>query len=125
MKVLVTGAAGFIGFHTCKALLDRGDEVIGFDAFTPYYDPQLKERRHAQIEGRKGFCGIRGDLLDENALDAAFDELGSGPGTRVCHLAAQACVRHSILHPEEFMQDNVVGTNRILELCKVREVEGL
>ena len=125
MKVLVTGAAGFIGFHTCKALLDRGDEVIGFDAFTPYYDPQLKERRHAQLEGRKGYRGIRGDLLDEKALDAAFDELGSGPGTRVCHLAAQAGVRHSILHPEEFMQDNIVGTNRILELCKVREVEGL
>ena len=54
MKVLVTGAAGFIGFHTCKALLDRGDEVIGFDAFTPYYDPQLKERRHAQLEESQG-----------------------------------------------------------------------
>ena len=125
MKVLVTGAAGFIGFHTCKALLDRGDEVIGFDAFTQYYDPQLKERRHAQLEGRKGYRGIRGDLLDEKALDAAFDALGSGPGTRVCHLAAQAGVRHSILHPEEFMQDNIVGTNRIFELCKVREVEGV
>jgi UDP-glucuronate 4-epimerase len=125
MKVLVTGAAGFIGFHTCKALLDRGDEVIGFDAFTQYYDPQLKERRHAQLESRKGYRGLRGDLRDEQALDAAFDALGSGAGTRVCHLAAQAGVRHSILHPEEFMQDNIVGTNRIFELCKVREVEGV
>jgi UDP-glucuronate 4-epimerase len=125
MKVLVTGAAGFIGFHTCKALLDRGDEVIGFDAFTPYYDPQLKERRHAQLEQRKGYRALRGDLMNEDALRAAFDALGSGPGTRVCHLAAQAGVRHSILHPEEFMQDNVVGTNRVLELCKVRGVEGL
>jgi UDP-glucuronate 4-epimerase len=125
MKVLVTGAAGFIGFHTCKALLDRGDEVIGFDAFTPYYDPQLKERRHAQLEQRKGYRGLRGNLGDANALAAAFDALGSGPDSRVCHLAAQAGVRHSILHPEEFMQDNVVATGRILELCKDREVGGL
>ena len=125
MKVLVTGSAGFIGFHTSKTLLDRGDEVIGFDAFTPYYDPELKERRHAQLEERKGYRGLRGDLLDSAALTAAFDALGSGPDTRVCHLAAQAGVRHSILHPEEFLQDNVVGFGRIIELSKEREVGGL
>jgi UDP-glucuronate 4-epimerase len=121
----VTGAAGFIGFHTCMRLLDRGDEVIGFDAFTPYYDPELKKRRHAQLEARQGYRGIRGDLLDRAALGAAFDALGSGPDTRVLHLAAQAGVRHSILHPEEFLQDNVVGFGRIIDLCKDRGVGGL
>ena len=125
MKVLVTGAAGFIGFHTCNALLDRGDQVVGFDSFTPYYDPSLKERRHAMLEGRQGYRGVRGDLLDQKALASAFDALGSGPDTRVCHLAAQAGVRHSILHPEEFLQDNVVGFGRILELGKERETGGL
>ena len=125
MRVLVTGAAGFIGFHTCMALLERGDEVVGFDAFTPYYDPALKERRFAQLEGRRGFRGLRGGLLDPAALRAAFEALGAGPGTRVCHLAAQAGVRHSILHPEEFLQDNVVGFGRIIEHCKERSVEGL
>jgi len=125
MKVLVTGAAGFIGFHTCNALLDRGDQVVGFDSFTPYYDPTLKERRHVMLEGRQGYRGVRGDLLDQKALASAFDALGSGPDTRVCHLAAQAGVRHSILHPEEFLQDNVVGFGRILELGKERETGGL
>ena len=125
MKIFLTGSAGFIGSHICHALLDRGDEVIGLDAFTPYYDPQLKERRNARLEEREGFTLIRGDICDLATLEGAFDVLGSGSDTRVCHLAAQAGVRHSILQPAEFIQDNIAGFGLIIELCKVREVGGL
>ncbi len=125
MKIFLTGCAGFIGFHICHALLDRGDEVIGLDAFTPYYDPQLKERRNALLEEREGFTLIRGDICDLDTLVEAFDALGSGSDTRVCHLAAQAGVRHSILHPAEFIQDNIAGFGLLIELCKERQVGGL
>jgi len=125
MRILLTGAAGFIGHHIAQSLLDRGDEVIGLDAFTPYYDPQLKERRTERLAGRDGFRMIRGDIVDQEVLAQAFDLLGSGPDTRVCHLAAQAGVRHSIDHPDEFIRDNVAGFGYITELCRQREVGGL
>ena len=125
MRVLLTGSAGFIGFHIVQALLDRGDEVIGLDLFTPYYDPELKERRNSQLEERPGFSLIRGDIVDVETLTAAFDALGSGPDTRVCHLAAQAGVRHSIEHPHEFIRDNIAGFGYVIELCKEREIGGL
>ena len=125
MKVLVTGSAGFIGYHVATALLERGDEVVGFDSFTPYYDPILKERRQERLAGHDGFELVRGDLMDLEVLESAFDALGSGEDTRVCHLAAQAGVRHSILHPDEFIRDNVAGFGNVIELCKTREVGGL
>ena len=125
MKVLLTGSAGFIGMHTAKALLERGDEVIGFDNFNDYYDPQLKEDRNKILEEYDNFTLVRGDLKDKDALGKAFDELGSGEDTRVCHLAAQAGVRHSIENPEMFIQDNIEGFGSIIELCKEREVGGL
>jgi UDP-glucuronate 4-epimerase len=123
--VLVTGSAGFIGFHTARALLGRGDEVVGFDNFNPYYDATLKERSNAQLEATGGFQLVRGDLNDAAALDRAFDALGAGPGTRVCHLAAQAGVRHSIQNPEKFLRDNVDGFHQVVSRCHRREVEGL
>ncbi len=125
MKILLTGSAGFIGFHTAQALLDRGDEVIGFDNFNPYYDATLKERRNELLEKHKNFRLVRGDLKDLAALRKAFDFLGSGEQTRVCHLAAQAGVRHSIEHPDEFIQDNIVGFANVIEFCKQRAVGGL
>jgi UDP-glucuronate 4-epimerase len=125
MRVLVTGAAGFIGFHTCCALLERGDTVIGYDNFNPYYDPQLKERRAALLCESPGFQLVRGDLNDEPTLDLAFDQLGSGPDTRVCHLAAQAGVRYSIEHPERYLRDNIGGFHQILARCQKREIGGL
>src|SRR3989344_1623654 len=99
MRILLTGSAGFIGFHTGKALLERGDEVIGFDNFNDYYDPKLKEARNKILKQYKNFTLVRGDLKDKKALKKAFDLLGSGPETRVCHLAAQAGGRPPIEHP--------------------------
>lgn len=128
MRVLVTGSAGFIGFHTAKALLERGDTVIGFDNFNPYYDPVLKQRRNEMLEEYENFTVVRGDLKSMEDLDNAFDLLigsGSGSETRVLHLAAQAGVRHSIEHPDEFISDNIGGFNHVIELCKDREVGGL
>ncbi len=125
MKVLLTGSAGFIGFHTANKLLDRGDQVIGFDNFNEYYDPELKRRRNEMLEERENFEVIRADLADLDKLDEAFDKLGSGDDTRVCHLAAQAGVRHSIDHPDEFVKDNIMGFQSILDRCKDRGVGGL
>ncbi len=125
MKVLLTGSAGFIGFHTAQALLARGDEVIGLDNFNPYYDPVLKTKRNERLEQHKGFRLVRGDVRSMEDLEKAFDLLGSGPDTRVCHLAAQAGVRYSIEHPDDFIQNNIQGTNNILECCRRREVGGL
>lgn len=125
MKVLLTGSAGFIGFHTAKSLLERGDTVIGFDNFNQYYDPQLKEKRNEILVSYDNFEVIRGDLKEQSALESAFVALGSGEDTRVCHLAAQAGVRHSIEHPNEFINDNILGFNNIIELCKKNQVGGL
>lgn len=124
MKILLTGSAGFIGFHTAKHLLERGDSVIGFDNFNEYYDPDLKDARNAILEGYDNFELVRGDLKDMSALRSAFEKLGTGD-TRVCHLAAQAGVRHSIENPDEFIQDNIQGTNNIFELAKEFNVGGV
>ena len=125
MRVLVTGCAGFIGFHVSQALLERGDEVIGLDNFNPYYDATLKERRNEMLQTYDGFSLTRGDLCDVPTLTAVVEALGEGEDTRVCHLAAQAGVRHSIQHPAEFVRDNIVGFNDLIELCRQRSVGGL
>ena len=126
MRVLVTGSAGFIGYSVAMALLDRGDEVIGIDNFNEYYDPTLKIARNAVLEKRKGFTLVRGDITDAEDLGKAVDLLVKGGGeTRVCHLAAQAGVRHSMENPDVFMHDNVLGFNRIIEQCYKRKIGGL
>lgn len=125
MKILVTGAAGFIGFHTTTALLERGDTVIGFDNLNEYYDPTLKQKRLEMLKEKKNFTFIKGDLKNMKELEKAFGLLGSGPDTRVCHLAAQAGVRHSIENPDIFLTDNIGGTNNVLECCKKYKTGGL
>lgn len=115
MKVLVTGAAGFIGFFTARALLDRGDRVVGFDNLNDYYDPALKRARLAQLAGRNAFHFIQGDLTDRAALDALFK---AEKPDRVVHLAAQAGVRYSLTNPHVYAESNVTGFLNILEACR-------
>lgn len=124
MKILVTGAAGFIGFHTATALLERGDTVVGFDNLNPYYDPTLKKKRLELLQQHKKFTFIEGDLKNMQDLEKAFELLGKGNSTRVCHLAAQAGIRHSIENPDIFLSDNIQGTNNVLECCKKYETGG-
>ncbi len=131
MRVLVTGSAGFIGFSVASRLLDRGDEVIGIDNFNEYYDSTLKVARNALLEKRKGFTLVRGDITNQKDLDKAFSLLtlpgtrNQEPITRVCHLAAQAGVRHSIDHPEIFLRDNINGFNMVIEEGRKKKVGGM
>ena len=115
MKILVTGAAGFIGMHLCERLLARGDEVVGFDNVNDYYEVSLKEARLARLCGRPGFRFVRGDVADS----AAVAELFAGERfDRVAHLAAQAGVRYSLKNPLAYAQSNLVGFVNILEACR-------
>jgi len=122
MRFLVTGAAGFIGFHTAKALLDRGDEVIGLDNVNAYYDVKLKEARLAQLQGRNGFGFHKLDLTDRAGMEQLFAETRP---QRVIHLAAQAGVRYSLENPHAYIDSNIVGTLNILEGCRHHGVEHL
>jgi UDP-glucuronate 4-epimerase len=115
VRALVTGSAGFIGFHVARRLLADGWEVMGFDAFTPYYDPALKEARNAILAREPGFRLVRAILEDKAALDAAWD--GFAPDL-VIHLAAQAGVRYSIDHPETYLNANLAGTFNVLEAAR-------
>ena len=122
MRFLVTGAAGFIGFHTAKALLDRGDEVIGLDNLNPYYDVSLKQARLAQLEGRNGFTFHKLDLADRAGMEKLFSETRP---QRVIHLAAQAGVRYSLEAPHAYVDSNVGGMLNVLEGCRHNAVEHL
>ena len=122
MRFLVTGAAGFIGYHTAKALLDRGDEVIGLDNLNSYYDVKLKEARLRRLEGRNGFKFHKLDLADRSGVESLFVE--ERPA-RVIHLAAQAGVRYSLENPHTYIDSNIVGTLHILEGCRHTGVEHL
>jgi UDP-glucuronate 4-epimerase len=122
MKILVTGAAGFIGFFTAGRLLDLGHEVVGLDNLNDYYDPALKRARLAQLKGRNGFHFIRADLADRLAIEALFE---AERPRRVVHLAAQAGVRHSLTNPHAYIASNVTGFLHILEGCRAIGAEHL
>ncbi|MBT3345423.1 MAG: NAD-dependent epimerase [Gemmatimonadetes bacterium] len=122
MRVLVTGAAGFIGAGVSQYLLARGDEVVGLDNLNDYYDVSLKQARLERNRSYDGYCDAHVDLTDLEGLEAVFREHKID---RVVNLAAQAGVRYSIEHPHVAMQSNVVGFGHILEMCRHHEIEHL
>jgi UDP-glucuronate 4-epimerase len=115
MPVLVTGAAGFIGYHVAERLLSRGDGVIGLDNLNPYYDPALKQARLARLAAHEGFRFERIDLADRAAMEALF---AGAEIDRVIHLGAQAGVRYSIENPHAYADSNLTGTLHVLEGCR-------
>ena len=122
MKVLVTGAAGFIGHHTAKNLLERGDEVVGLDNLNEYYDVTLKHARLAVLTKYPAFRFVKISLEDRDAMAALF---AKEKFARVIHLGAQAGVRYSITAPFAYITSNVVGTMTVLEGCRHNGVEHL
>lgn len=127
MKVLVTGNAGFIGFHTAKRLLERGDAVVGVDVVNDYYDPALKEARLKILDETAAATGseytfIRANLADLGAVNACF---ARHQFDRVIHLAAQAGVRYSLVNPHAYVESNIVAFTNILEACRHAQVAHL
>ncbi len=115
MNILVTGAAGFIGYHVARALLERGDTVTGFDNLNDYYDVGLKQARLDRLQSIGGFTFVKGSLEDAAAVGAVF---AGRSFDRVIHLAAQAGVRYSLTNPGAYMQSNLVGFLNMLEACR-------
>lgn len=115
MAILVTGSAGFIGFHLSRRLLERGDEVVGLDDLNPYYDPTLKAARLAILEREAGYRHAKIDLADRDGVAAVFAE---AKPQAVVNLAAQAGVRYSLESPRTYVDSNVVGFLNILEGCR-------
>ena len=121
-KYLITGGAGFIGFHLTKRLLSQGADVVGFDNLNDYYDVKLKEDRLKILHKFANFTFIKGDLADEKAIMNLFDEYQP---QIVVNLAAQAGVRYSIDNPRAYMQSNIIGFFNILEACRHYKTEHL
>ena len=121
-KILVTGAAGFIGFHLSKSLLQKGVAVVGFDNINDYYDVNLKYSRLAILENFENFTFVKGDLADKTTVDKLFSE---SKFDIVVNLAAQAGVRYSIENPQAYIESNVIGFFNTLEACRNNPVEHL
>jgi UDP-glucuronate 4-epimerase len=122
MPILLTGAAGFIGFHTTRRLLARGEEVVGIDDFNDYYDPRIKEARAAILEKEPGFRMVRMQCQDREGIAALFKD---NSFDRVIHLAAQAGVRYSIENPFAYIDSNIIGFMTILEGCRHNGIKHL
>ena len=121
-KLLITGSAGFIGYHLCRSLLDDGFEAFGVDNINNYYDPKLKQSRLNQLIQYKNFSFEKVDIADRDSIAKLFKKFGP---TKVVNLAAQAGVRYSIENPYAYMDSNLVGFLNIIELCRHYGVEGL
>ncbi|MBD9427210.1 NAD-dependent epimerase [Pseudomonas sp. PDM15] len=122
MKILVTGAAGFIGFHTARALLERGDEVTGIDNLNDYYEVSLKEARLAELTPYANFSFQKMDISDREQMSQLFS---FGRFDRVVHLAAQAGVRYSLENPHAYADSNLVGFLNVLEGCRQHQIAHL
>lgn len=121
-KILITGAAGFIGFHFAQLLLNRGLKVIGYDNLNDYYDVNLKYARLAILNKFKDFTFVQGDLSDYIAVGKLFEEFKPDI---VVNLAAQAGVRYSLVNPFAYIQSNIVGFHNLLEMCRLHQTEHL
>ncbi|HSG71493.1 MAG TPA: SDR family NAD(P)-dependent oxidoreductase, partial [Planctomycetaceae bacterium] len=121
-RILVTGAAGFIGFHLTQRLLARGDEVVGLDDLNDYYDVTLKAARLVQLNGRDGFQFVKLNVADRDRMTNLFE---TERFDKVIHLAAQAGVRYSLENPHAYIDSNVVGFTNILEGCRHANVAHL
>lgn len=127
MKVLVTGAAGFIGFNVAKKLLERGDDVVGFDNMNDYYDPALKQARLAVLKDtaaqtQQTFTFIHANLADKALVDQCFQD---HQFDRVIHLAAQAGIRYSLDNPLSYVESNLIGFTNIIEACRYAKIPHL
>jgi UDP-glucuronate 4-epimerase len=122
MKILVTGAAGFVGMHVALRLLERGDDVVGVDNLSDYYDVQLKQDRLAKLQGYDHFRFVKLDIAEKESLTALF---AAEQFQRVVNLAAQAGVRYSLKNPYAYINSNIVGLMNVLEMCRQRRVEHL
>ena len=122
MKILVTGAAGFIGYHLCKSLLEDDYEVLGIDNLNDYYDPNLKLARLDQLKPYENFTFEKVDIADRDSLTQLFQSFNP---KKVVNLAAQAGVRYSLENPYAYMDSNLVGFLNIIELCRHNNVKGL
>ena len=121
-KILITGSAGFIGYHLCLSLLNDGYEVLGVDNLNKYYDPSLKLARLDNLKKYKNFTFNKINIANRKSITKSFEAFGP---TKVVNLAAQAGVRYSIENPYSYMDSNLVGFLNIIELCRHNEVEGL
>jgi len=122
VKILITGAAGFIGYHLCKSLLEDDYEVLGIDNINDYYDTNLKILRLDQLKSYKNFKFDKIDIADKESIKCSFE---SFKPNKVVNLAAQAGVRYSLVNPYAYMDSNLVGFLNIIELCRFNNVEGL
>ena len=113
--VLVTGSAGFIGYHLCSHLIDEGFRVVGFDGLTDYYDVRLKERRHSMLNQKPGFSAKIARLEDANTVQGLV--AAESPDV-IVHLAAQAGVRYSLENPQAYVETNLIGTFNVMEAAR-------
>src|SRR5690625_3890573 len=121
-RILITGTAGFIGFHLAKLLLAEGFNVLGYDGMPDYYDVTLKQRRHAMLLQNPNFTAIEGRLEDQALFDQVADEFTPAV---IVHLAAQAGVRYSLEDPRAYLDSNVIGTFNVMEAARRLEIEHL
>ena len=122
MTILVTGTAGFIGSALAKALLEKGDNVIGIDNHNNYYDPALKEARIKKLSGQESYKHLRADITNSEELEEIFKKYKP---KKVVNLAAQAGVQYSLKYPMKYIESNIIGFTNILEQCRYNNIEHL